>query len=558
MANLAMILAILVATTHSTDSTDSAEVTSMPRIDIGRISQLRLHNDTSRGYAFEVQSADWCGNDCGRGMPGLNLVDIVDTPMELPFHARSVPIIAVSMPPDGDEKSALFWDNIQQITNTLGGCGADAVLIFHGSGHCHDPHTLVQLFGKCYSAGSRGIESLKSDSRQHGCLNITAKPTPAIFLDTGVADIVAAARYQIRHQDTLRNITVDLNVKHAACTDNTYFPLMYWALVPVWTAITVIWIALSFQIHSNFATTIHSVMTVVPVLKLMDVVISAWLWMDCVDTGSFSIPAVLAWVAVRSLYQPFFMLMFLLLAHGWCILCRDMSRIASLRISLVVTALYLCLALNFVYAGSYWWLVATVTLSAIMYSMVKIQKFIQDLRERMASMQPEINFQGIYAQVKHKHTMFSRLQKFVFVYFVLLFIDYAAVQQIWQQQQAWKAQMFDQSVQVFIVVSLGCLFRPKQAGTGDPGARFFLDSTDISSSGVRRPVPFYEMAEINGSQLVNAETVQIGEQGEMPAVVILNPGHGSHQAGARLRTGAPATDEASASFGVAVGAGEAF
>jgi hypothetical protein len=92
MANLAMILAILVATTHSTDSTDSAEVTSMPRIDIGRISQLRLHNDTSRGYAFEVQSADWCGNDCGRGMPGLNLVDIVDTPMELPFHARSAPI----------------------------------------------------------------------------------------------------------------------------------------------------------------------------------------------------------------------------------------------------------------------------------------------------------------------------------------------------------------------------------------------------------------------------------------------------------------------------------
>ena len=83
---------------------------------------------------------------------------------------------------------------------------------------------------------------------------------------------------------------------------------------------------------------------------------------------------------------------------------------------------------------------ATVTLSAIMYSMVKIQKFIQDLRERMASMQPEINFQGIYAQVKHKHTMFSRLQNFVFVYFVLLFIDYAAVQQIWQQQREAQLQ----------------------------------------------------------------------------------------------------------------------
>eukprot|EP01050_Picozoa_sp_SAG11_P005991 SAG11_NODE_447_length_9395_cov_4.121665_8_plen_106_part_00 len=104
------------------------------------------------------------------------------------------------------------------------------------------------------------------------------------------------------------------------------------------------------------------------------------------------------------------MLMFLLLAHGWCILCRDMSRVASLRISAVVSTLYVCLALNFLYAGSFWWVVAVVTLSAVMYSMVKIQKFVKDLAERMAAMRSEVDFQEIYAQVAHKHTMFSRLQ----------------------------------------------------------------------------------------------------------------------------------------------------
>eukprot|EP01050_Picozoa_sp_SAG11_P005990 SAG11_NODE_447_length_9395_cov_4.121665_7_plen_198_part_00 len=148
--------------------------------------------------------------------------------------------------------------------------------------------------------------------------------------------------------------------------------------------------------------------------------------------------------------------------------------------------------------------------------------------------------------------------------------DHAIVQQVWQQQQAWKAQLFDQAVQIFIVLSLGCLFRPKQAGTGNPGSRFFLDNTDITSAAARRPVPFYEMEEISGSPIwcanlsglhavhncataicvcqhlhrwrllwcesqlcaallrstcSNADAVQIGQPSHQPAVVILNPGH---------------------------------
>eukprot|EP01052_Picozoa_sp_SAG31_P020514 SAG31_NODE_1546_length_7927_cov_29.239525_4_plen_203_part_00 len=94
--------------------------------------------------------------------------------------------------------------------------------------------------------------------------------------------------------------------------------------------------------------------------------------------------------------------------------------------------------------------------------------------------------------------MFSRLQLLVLLYFVLLFVDHAIVQQVWQQDLAWKAQLFDQMLQVLIVISLGFLFRPKQSSTGAPGARYFLDSTDISTSSIRRPVPFYEMEQISG------------------------------------------------------------
>ena len=101
------------------------------------------------------------------------------------------------------------------------------------------------------------------------------------------------------------------------------------------------------------------------------------------------------------------MLMFLLLAHGWCILCRDMSRVASLRISAVVSTLYICLALNFLYAGNYWWVVTFVTLSAVGYSMAKIQGFRKDLAERMAVMQSEVNFQEIYTQVRHRLCLVS-------------------------------------------------------------------------------------------------------------------------------------------------------
>eukprot|EP01052_Picozoa_sp_SAG31_P020515 SAG31_NODE_1546_length_7927_cov_29.239525_5_plen_269_part_00 len=231
------------------------------------------------------------------------------------------------------------------------------------------------MFGACFGLDLTGLSELASFASEHGCNDVTRDqpPTTAVMLESGVTEIIAAAQanrqngpsgtasnskgevMQDNHlSDEQQKATIDLYVRHAACTEYTDFPIMYWALVPVWTAITFTWVALSFQIHSAFATTIHSVMTVVPVLKLMDVLISAYLWMDCVDSGSFSIPAVLAWVAIRSLYQPFFMLMFLLLAHGWCILCREMSRAASMRISAVVSTLYICLALNFLYAGNYW------------------------------------------------------------------------------------------------------------------------------------------------------------------------------------------------------------
>ena len=173
---------------------------------------------------------------------------------------------------------------------------------------------------------------------------------PTVELPMGSAKAVADALSTSTPAQRL-NLTVDFHVTLSACGNYGQFPAMYLSLVPLWTGLAFVWIALSCQVHSSFATTIHSVMTVVPVLKVLDVVISAWLWTDCVASGKFSTPAVLAWVAIRSLYEPFFMLVFLLIANGWCILRRDMPRSTSIIISVVITSLYLVLALNFLYAG---------------------------------------------------------------------------------------------------------------------------------------------------------------------------------------------------------------
>lgn len=47
---------------------------------------------------------------------------------------------------------------LQYAADILSGCGADVVLIFHGSGQCHGPHpdgqVQLHIFGTCFSSRS--------------------------------------------------------------------------------------------------------------------------------------------------------------------------------------------------------------------------------------------------------------------------------------------------------------------------------------------------------------------------------------------------------------------
>eukprot|EP01043_Picozoa_sp_COSAG02_P059051 COSAG02_NODE_7454_length_3006_cov_3.264534_4_plen_331_part_00 len=300
---------------------------------------------------------------------------------QIPFAPRTAAFLSLPFPPNlHDEQEpadpqvvAAFWDDVRSLSTMLHDCGAAAVMIYHGQELCHESG---QLFGQdrpgstcpenspgCGSVHLLGhCKTSMEEVRKHPVIvecrlqtnNHTYPPTVELPLRSAsaVANAVGNAAFiQATASGPWMNLTVDFHVTLSACGNYGQFPAMYLSLVPLWTGLAFVWIALSCQVHSSFATTIHSVMTVVPVLKVLDVVISAWLWTDCVASGKFSTPAVLAWVAIRSLYEPFFMLVFLLIANGWCILRRDMPRSTSITISVVITSLYLVLALNFLYAG---------------------------------------------------------------------------------------------------------------------------------------------------------------------------------------------------------------
>lgn len=343
---------------------------------VEKIAQLRLHNDTTPGYVLAASSTPWCEGPCEKDLIGLTMMEVNQIERRVPFAPRTAAFLSLPFPyhlHDATDAAdpgvvAAFWADAREIATLLRACGADAVMIYHGQELCHEPG---QLFGQgtpgrrcdpntpgCGSVHLLG-HCLKNmtEVRQHAVITecmVMARGQhtypPTVELPMGSAKAVADALSTSTPAQRL-NLTVDFHVTLSACGNYGQFPAMYLSLVPLWTGLAFVWIALSCQVHSSFATTIHSVMTVVPVLKVLDVVISAWLWTDCVASGKFSTPAVLAWVAIRSLYEPFFMLVFLLIANGWCILRRDMPRSTSIIISVVITSLYLVLALNFLYAG---------------------------------------------------------------------------------------------------------------------------------------------------------------------------------------------------------------
>jgi len=251
---------------------------------------------------------------------------------------------------------------------------------------------------------------------------------------------------------------------------------------------------------------------------------------------------VLAWVAIRSLYEPFFMLIFLLIANGWCILRRDMSRATSLTISVVTSSLYVVLALNFLYAGNFWWLVGAMTVVTMVYSAVRVRGFVRELSDRMMAMDSEA-FHEMHTQAQHKKGMFLRLERIVQLYLVVQIVDYAFVQHEWQGEHAWKSQVFEQLTEILVVTSLGFTFRPKQPGSGE-GGRYFLEVGTEPGGGGRRQVPFYEMSPTSTAPDTGSGGASPapgdgagGGSGASGAVVVVNPNSASSSAAQRFAVG---------------------
>ena len=510
---------------------------------------------------FSVHSPGWCNTECQKNLDGLRPVDVSHLDLRMPLPPRSAAVLGVAIPLNLNDDDVAFWADIRELATVLRDCGAEAVMVYHAaqsgptcqaagrffgqgaSGRSCPPQErscgTVHLLGHCFTS-MQDVRRYPNFANCPGQANGTRTFAPTVQLDkipaiamvaalgrgAGTAAAAAAAA-QV-------NVTVDLHVTLSACGNYGQFPALYWSLVPLWTGLAFVWIALSCQVHSSFATALHSVMAMVPVLKLFDVVISAYLWTDCVAKGTFSTSAVLAWVAIRSLYDPFFMLIFLLIANGWCILRRDMPRSTSLTISATITTLYLVLAVNFINAGNLWWLVGAITVSMIVYSVVCVRGFVKHLTENIETMDPE-NFQEMHTQAVHKRGMFVRLERIVQLYLVVQIVDCAYVQVEWQGEHAWKSQIFEQVVEILVVSAMGFVFRPKQAGAAAGGrGRYFLEAGADQAGTGQRAVPFYEMSPVSA-----ATRPQVGSaSGSSPgAVVVVNPNRMSTSGPSRYSVG---------------------
>eukprot|EP01048_Picozoa_sp_COSAG05_P001371 COSAG05_NODE_46_length_25233_cov_40.235741_9_plen_372_part_00 len=308
------------------------------------------------------------GDECSWPLASDNWPSWSELSPDLRAAAQQLQMDDGSWPP-------LFWANIAEVASILNGCGVDALLVYRGVVQCHEPDHLIHIMGHCITSPQQLREVLPAS-------NFSDSRPPVILMESGPAlAMVQASSERVSssthpYRSAAANVTVDLlqvSLKYThvllyalcrgcftvlviawmqrqpACRQYTRLPVLYWALVPLWSCLGLLWVGFSCQLHASFATTIHSVMALVPLLKLLDVAVSASLWTDCIASGTFSVAMVLAWVAVKSVYEPFVSLVLLLITHGWCTVRRDMPRAASLTVLAAVCMLYVALALNFLY-----------------------------------------------------------------------------------------------------------------------------------------------------------------------------------------------------------------
>ena len=155
--------------------------------------------------------------------------------------------------------------------------------------------------------------------------------------------------------------------------------------------------------------------------------------------------------------------------------------------------------------------------------------------------------------------MFIRLQRIVQFYLVVQIVDYAFVQVEWQGEQAWKSQVFEQTVEIIVVTAMGFVFRPKQPGSGAGGrARYFLEAGADPGGGLMRQVPFYEMSPVStpgrgaaGGAAGRGPSGSSGGGGGSPgAVVVVNPNSTATNATQRYSVGQHVSSPPRASSGL--------
>lgn len=156
------------------------------------------------------------------------------------------------------------------------------------------------------------------------------------------------------------------------------------------------------------------------------------------------------------------MLVLLLIAHGWCVLYRDLHRGTSACIAAAVTALYLSLALNFLLAGNAWWLVGGLVAAIVGYAYRSAHRFVQQLAERVQDIEPD-SFAEMHSQAVHTKGIFVWLERIILGYLAGQLLHYSVLTELWQGPHAWKAQVFQQ-VRACVRACVLCLLRhPRSA-----------------------------------------------------------------------------------------------
>lgn len=306
-------------------------------------------------------------------------------------------------------------------------------------------------------------------------------------------------------------------------------PFLYFGLLMAWTVLVAIWALNTWSKRQWQTSNLQWVLTSVPVLKALVLGLSFVFWYSCLNLSACSFWVAFGVFVTRIFFETACFIAFLLISHGYCIMCEQLPVSERRSIAGLSSILYLTLTGYKAAVPQFTILVVVIYFILLYVIFLHVSKNLNVLREQLQHIQDE-GVQIMHSAIHTKYSMFKKFQAAMLTIVIAEVLMHTRADGV--ANEYWIRLLIREWTEIAIFFYIGWTFRSRDV------TPFFTFIPTLHSQDQRMLPPIYSI-EMNQCEFNNLDFKEWhigvptpsakGDDKKPMLVIVRNPGLSSHE-----------------------------